>query len=222
MLGLIVKVVAFAMPWGLRRRMLHSVFGYELHPTSRIGMSWVYPKRLRMAEHARIGHLTFTKGLDLIDIGAHGPIGNLNWITAHPAVGAVHFHHVPDRVPSLILEDHAAITAQHFLDCASQIRIGRFTTVAGLRTQFFTHSIDIYRGRQDTHPIDIGAYCLIGTGSVVLPGSSVPDHSVISAGSVVNRELSQPYFLYGGAPARPLKELPDDCGYFTRSVGYVK
>jgi acetyltransferase-like isoleucine patch superfamily enzyme len=218
----ILKILMFALPWQLRRPILQAVFGYELHPSSRIGFSWVYPKRLRMSERARIGHCTFSKGLDLIDMGRYATIGNLNWITAYPSVGGVHFQHAPSRVPSLILEDQAAITSQHFLDCASQIRIGAFSTVAGLRSQFFTHSIDIQNGRQDTQPIDIGAFCLIATGTVVLPGASVPDYSVVSACSVVNRELTQSYRMYGGTPARPVKELPTDCAYFTRSVGFVK
>jgi acetyltransferase-like isoleucine patch superfamily enzyme len=222
MLRTIAKLSLLVLPWGIRRRALQTMFGYDLHPTSRIGLSWIYPKQLRLGEHASIGHLTFSKGLDLIELGPHSSIGNLNWITAHPVTDAIHFHHVPNRVPSLVLEDHAAITAQHFLDCASSIRIGRFSTVAGLRSQFFTHSIDIHRSRQDTRPIRIGSFSLIGTGSVILPGASVPDYSVVSACSMVNTDLSVPYFLYGGTPARPVKELPEDCGYFTRSVGYIK
>jgi acetyltransferase-like isoleucine patch superfamily enzyme len=216
-----IKLALIFLPWPLRRWVLTRFFGYELHPTSRVGISWIYPKYLRLGEHTRIGHLNYSKGLDLIALDAHATIGNLNWITAHPTTG-VHFRHVPSRQPALTLAEHAAITSQHFFDCASPITIGRFSTVAGLRSQFFTHSIDIHEGRQDTHPIEIGAYCLVATGTVVLPGSRLPDHSVTSALTLLNKPFAEPYYLYGGIPATPVKKLSADCRYFRRAHGFVE
>ena len=220
MFSSLLKIMLIFMPWRLRRWMLTVVFHYDLHPTSRIGYSWIYPKHLRLREYARIGHLNFSKGLDLIALDAYATIGNLNWVTAHPSSG-IHFRHVPCREPALILAEHAAITSQHFFDCASPITIGRFSTVAGLRSQFFTHSIDVREGRQDTRPIEIGAYCLVATGTVVLPGGRLPDHSVTSALSLLNNQFTESYYLYGGIPATPVKRLPSDCAYFRRARGFV-
>lgn len=218
----LLKVAVMLMPWPLRRRVLTRLFRYDLHPTSRIGCSWIFPKHLKLGEHARIGHLNFSKGLDLIALDAHATIGNLNWITAHPTSGGIHFAHVPDRRAALILGEHAAITSQHFFDCASPITIGKFSTIAGLRSQFFTHSIDLMHGRQDTKPVEIGSYCLVATGVVVLPGGRLPDHSVTSAMSLLNKQHTQPYYLYGGVPAVPVKPLSTDAAYFARTRGFVQ
>ncbi len=220
MIATALNAVVMVLPWPLKRWVLCKLYRYDIHPRARVGYSWLFPKHLKLDDGAYVGHLNFSKGLDLISLGAHARIENLNWITAHPA-GGIHFEHVPNRVPSLVLEEHAAITCQHFFDCASQVRIGKFTTVAGLRSQFFTHSINMEACRQDTQPIDIGAYCLVGTGAIVLAGSVLPDYSVASAGCLLNKPLKETYCLYAGRPAVPLKQLPTTSGYFLRSTGFV-
>jgi hypothetical protein len=55
----------------------------------------------------------------------------------------------------------------------------------------------------------------------VLPGAYLPDYSVTSAMSLLNKRLTEPYRLYGGVPAEPLKALPPDSAYFERSCGFV-
>ena len=47
----------------------------------------------------------------------------------------------------------------------------------------------------------------IGANSVLLPGVRVGRHSVIAAGSVVTKSVP-PYTVYGGVPARKLKDIP--------------
>lgn len=216
-----LKATLIFLPWFFRRRLLNWLFGYNLHPTSRIGRSWVYPKDLTLGENASIGHLTLVKGLDVLQLGEHSSIGNLNWITAHPSGGA-HFRHVADRSPSLVLGDHSSITSHHFLDCANRITIGDFSTVAGVHSQFFTHNLDVINGRQDTQPIEIGSYCLVATGTVILAGSVLPNYSVLSAMSLLNKQFSETHRLYAGVPAAPRKQIPADARYFVRKSGYVE
>ncbi len=216
-----LKAILIFLPWFLRKRLLKLFFGYDLHPTSRIGKSWAYPKHLTLKENASIGHLNMMKGLDVLELGEHSSIGNLNWITAHPS-GGVHFRHVAGRSPALVLGRHSSITSHHFLDCASRITIGDFSTVAGVHSQFFTHNLDVVNGRQDTRPVDIGSYCLVATGTVILAGSVLPDYSVLSAMSLLNKRYSETHHLYAGVPAAPLKPIPADARYFARTCGFVE
>ncbi len=217
---MLLKAILIVLPWFLRKRLLKLFYGYDMHPTSRIGKSWVYPRRLVLGENARIGHLTLVKGLDALELGEHSSVGNLNWITAHPS-GGVHFQHVADRSPALVLGRHSSITSHHFLDCASRISIGDFTTVAGVHSQFFTHNLDVLQGRQDSRPIEIGSYCLVATGTVILAGSVLPDYSVLSAMSLLNKQYSETHRLYAGVPAAPLKPIPADARYFVRTRGSI-
>jgi acetyltransferase-like isoleucine patch superfamily enzyme len=209
------------LPWSMRRSLLEKHFGYSLHPSSRIGLCWIFPRRLVMEEHSRIGHFNVCKNIDLLHLGAHAAIGQLNWITGFPSGPSRHFAHQTDRHPELILETHSAVNSRHFIDCTARIRIGAFATIGGFRSQLLTHSIDLAANRQNAEPIDVGEYCFTGTSSVMLGGSSLPHHSVLGAGSLLNKKWEQPYQLYGGVPAAPLKELSPDMKYFHRTEGFV-
>lgn len=57
------------------------------------------------------------------------------------------------------------------------------------------------------HPVRVGDGCWIGARAVVLPGVSIGDGCVIAAGAVVTKDCA-PDGLYGGVPARRLKDLP--------------
>jgi acetyltransferase-like isoleucine patch superfamily enzyme len=218
-----IALFSMALPWPLRRAFLRYFFGYEISDTSRIGLSWIYPKKLVMKAGARIGHLTICKDIDLLEMAESTVIGNLDWITGYPSgpCDRGHFAHQVNRRPELILGPHAAITNRHFIDCTEYVHVGAYASVAGFASQLMTHSIDIEKGRQDSHPITVGAYCFVGTNCVLLGGSALPDYSVLGAKSLLNKALTEKYYLYGGVPAKALKALPHDSGYFTRQSGYV-
>jgi acetyltransferase-like isoleucine patch superfamily enzyme len=221
MLKKIAMLLSFALPWGARRRCLERWFGYSIHPSSRIGLAWICPRRLVMEENSRIGHLTVCKNIDLLHLGPHALIGQLNWITGFPLGTGRHFAHQTDRQPELVLEAHAGISSRHLIDCTSRVRIGAFATIGGFHSQLLTHSIDLAASRQSSEPIEIGEYCFLGTNCVVLGGSSLPHHSVLGAKSLLNKKWDAPFHLYGGVPAKPLKELPQEMEYFRRKEGFV-
>lgn len=219
----VIAALVLFLPWPVRRRVLERVFGYSLHPSSHIGVAWVYPENLVLCAHARIGHLTVCKGLQRVTLEPFATIGRLNWITGFPASadGTGHFAGELDRKPELIVREHAAITNRHIVDCTNSVTIGRFSTVAGFRTQILTHSVVLAASRQGSRPVLIGEYCFVGTASVLLPGSSLPSHSVLGAGSVLTCAQTEPYHLYSGVPARPVRALAPDLAYFSRLEGYV-
>jgi hypothetical protein len=45
---------------------------------------------------------------------------------------------------------------------------------------------------------------------------------VLAAGAVLNKAFEDTFSLYGGVPARHIKDLPRDARYFHRAVGFVK
>lgn len=222
MLKHLLMLLSTVLPWSARRRLLERQFGYSIHPSSRIGIAWIFPKRLVLEENARIGHFNLCKNIDLLHVGAHAVIGQLNWITGFPSgTGSRHFAHQTERRPELIVERHAGISSRHLIDCTAQVRIGAFATLAGFRSQLLTHSIDLEAGLQSSEPIEIGEYCFVGTDSVLLGGSRLPHHSVLGAKSLLNKAWETPFQLYGGVPAKPLKQLSEQAKYFRRAEGFV-
>ena len=218
---LIVCALTLPLPWFLRRVLLQWFCGYRLHPTSRIGVSLVYPAELVMEEYASIGHFTVCKGLKRLRLGAHASIGRGNWITGFPAENKTFFAHQKDRVPELLLGSQSAITHRHIIDCTSAVHIGAFTTVAGFRSQILTHSIDLMDCRQSSAPVTIGDYCFVGTDCVLLGGSALSSYSALGAKSLLNKPHTQTHCLYAGVPAQPIKSLEPDMKYFQRDIGFV-
>jgi carbonic anhydrase/acetyltransferase-like protein (isoleucine patch superfamily) len=96
------------------------------------------------------------------------------------------------------------------------VRIGTMTNIQDLCMLHVTH---------DTHPLSVGSRvtvghkatlhgctvqdeCLIGIGSTVLDGAVVESHAMVAAGAVVTPDtVVRSGMLYGGIPAKPLREL---------------
>lgn len=217
-----IKCLIIFFPWAIKRRMLSLVFGYDLHPASRIGFSWIYPSFLIMEEGAKIGHFNTAIHLDEIIMKMNSSIGRTNWITGFSSKKTSrHFEHQTNRNSVLTLNEGAAITKHHHLDCTSPITIGKFTTIAGYYSQLLTHSIDIIESRQDSYPITIGDYCFISTNVVILGGAKLPDYSILGAKSLLNKKQYQSYALYGGQPAIFIKNIDINAKYFTRKEPFV-
>lgn len=215
------RLMVVLLPWPVRRWVLRRFFGFEIHPTARIGWAFIFPRKLKMGEGATIGHFTVAIHLGRIELGAHACIGRSNWITGFPPDDSRHFTHLQDRDPALVMGPHSAITKHHHLDCTERIEIGAFTTIAGYYSQFLTHSIDVQLNRQDAHPIAIGDYCFIGTNVVILGGAKLPDRSVLGAKALLNKAYDQANWLYAGVPAKATQALSPAAAYLRRMTGFV-
>ena len=219
---MIVKLISIILPWKLRRIFLNKFFRYEIHPTARIGLAWVFPAKLKMGAFSRIDHFTTAIHLDTIVLGDNSKIGRGNWITGFPSkTSSQHFVHQPERKADLIIGSSSAITKNHHIDCTNTITIGNFSTIAGYHSQLLTHSIDVYTNRQDSSPITIGDYTFVGTNVVILGGAVLPAHAVLGAKSLLNKSFIVEYMLYGGVPAKPLTPISREAKYFDRTTGFV-
>ena len=219
---LVISVAALILPWQLRRLVLVYVLGYRIDRTARIGYSLVCPRELEMGPGSRIGHFTVCRTtVEFVRVGESAIIGHLNWISAVPLNVGPHFSQETQRRPELHVHEHAAITNRHYIDCTSIVTIGRFATIAGVHSVILTHSIDLHLCQQRSGPVTIGQYSFVGTASVILAGTALPDFSVLGANALLNKQYEDPFLLYAGTPARPVKQLSPDDRYFTRTQGFV-
>lgn len=85
------------------------------------------------------------------------------------------------------------------------ISIGN-NTVIGYNCTILCHEflIDEYR----LGPVQIGSNVMIGANTTILPGVKIGDGAVVSACSLVNRDIPA-HTMVGGVPARIIRRLPE-------------
>jgi len=217
-----ISILIIFLPWYFRRKLLNILFGYNISPKSKIGLSIVVPRKLTLGPGSSIGSLNMCKGLDEIFMSENSSIGNMNWISGFSAndPNVPFFRNQSERKSCLTIGKHSAITNRHLIDCSDAFTIMDFSTLAGAGTQILTHSIDLNLNEQKTNPVTIGNYCFIGTKCVILSGSSIPDYCIVGAMSLINKKLLETHALYGGVPVKMIKKLTD-IKYFSRLSGTV-
>lgn len=93
----------------------------------------------------------------------------------------------------------------------SPIEIGDYTIVApNVCIAGFNHDIYDISIFQDGGGVKIGRYCWLGMNSVVLPGVTIGDHTIVAAGCVVTKSFTEGYCILAGNPARKIRDLDKD------------
>lgn len=219
---MIFQILIILFPWRLRRALLQWRYGWCIDATARIGKSIILARNVNMEPLSRIHTGVLCKGIDLLSLGQDSGIASLTYITGFSALDKRFFKKVNERRCELVLGAHAGITSRHFIDCNGGVYIGDYATVAGIRTQILTHSIDVYKNQQDAKPVHVGRACFVGTGCILLPGSVLPDYSVLGAGAVLTKAHDKIGCVYAGAPARPVKKIDvEKVAYFHRQKHVV-
>lgn len=67
----------------------------------------------------------------------------------------------------------------------------------------------VFAGRDVTKPTVIGDDVWIGAGSIIMSGVTIGDGAIIAAGSIVTKDVD-PYCIYGGNPAKKIKDRFSD------------
>lgn len=92
------------------------------------------------------------------------------------------------------------------------IQIGENVTVS-TDVNFVTHdnsAIKIYENGTDfVGKIEIGDNCFIGTGSIILPGVSLANYTIVGAGSVVTKSVIEEGMVIAGNPAKKISSVAE-------------
>lgn len=214
------QIILFPFPWFIRRALLNLFFSYRIDKQAKVGLSILLAEIVIMEKGSLITHFTFVNNIDRLHMKKFSKIGRSNWITG--ANSSSKMFRDSDRTCELIVGVHTRITGQHHIDCTGGVYIGEFTTIAGIQSQILSHSVDVKQSKQVAGPVTIGNYCFVGTSSILLMGSGLPDCSVLGAGAVLNKNFSESYGLYAGNPARKVKQFDEsEYKYFDRDHGHV-
>lgn len=94
-----------------------------------------------------------------------------------------------------------------YIQAIGKIRIGDYTQIGpnvGLISA--NHAKHDLRAHEPSE-IDIGRYCWLGMGSVVLPGVTLGDFTIVGANAVVTRSFPEGHCVIAGNPAREVRKL---------------
>ena len=106
-----------------------------------------------------------------------------------------------------------------YINATNGIKIGDYTNI-GPNVGLVSANHNFVNN--DTHtqepPIEIGRYCWLGMGAVVLPGVKLGDFTIAGAGAIVTKSFPEGYCVIAGNPARIIKYLnKNECEAFAQS-----
>jgi len=79
---------------------------------------------------------------------------------------------------------------------------------------------DAYKDTQILEPIHLQAFSGVCANSVVLPGVTMAEGSILGANSLLKHN-TEPWTIYAGSPARPIKARPSSKMYeYAQKLGY--
>lgn len=112
---------------------------------------------------------------------------------------------------TLDVGNHLYMSDRIIVSCFLSIKLGHYTRIAH-RCQIMDsnyHYVANLVKRTSAlpfKPVSIGHHCWICNSSTITHGSVVPDLTIVSSNSMVNRDFSElpPYTLLGGIPAKPI------------------
>jgi len=100
-----------------------------------------------------------------------------------------------------------AVSGGCYINCADGLWIGEGTIWApNVAIISQTHDIDDFEKAPRTGGIRIGRHCWIGIGSVILPGVTLGDRTIVGANSVVRQSFADGNVVVAGAPAAVVRK----------------
>ena len=211
----LAALLLIVLPASMRNRFARTVLRWDIHPTARIGRSLIRVRHVSMGPGAWIGPRNMIRGLDELVLAEGASIGGRNSIGAVP-LGSTIYTHCPARRPVLVMGQYSGISTGHEIDCSDRVELADYAAITGFGTQILSHRLDLARDTVAVAPVEIGERSFVMTGCIILSGTRLPAHSILSAGSVLLTPLTQDYTLYRGNPAVAVRELPKNLRLFKR------
>ncbi len=161
--------------------------------------------KMRIGKNVSIGHNCYIDAMSVDGI-AFGDNVSIQKYTTIECTGSVRF-----IGKGLIIGNSVGIGSHSFLGCAGGVEIGD-DTITGNFVSFHSENhnssgpgIPIRLQGVSRKGIKVGKNCWIGAKATILDGAVIGDGCIIAANSVVAQGVYKSDAIYGGAPARFIK-----------------
>ena len=113
-----------------------------------------------------------------------------------------------------------------YIHAVNKIYIGDYTFIApNVGIMSGNHDLKDLRLQTVNEPVRIGSYCWLGMQTMILPGVTLGDFTIVGAGAIVTKSFEEGYCVIAGNPAKIIKKLDKEtCIRFesnTTYIGYV-
>jgi acetyltransferase-like isoleucine patch superfamily enzyme len=148
-----------------------------------------------------------------IDVGDQCMIAELVTLCAGMAPG-----HDLGPVPVLQIGDRCVIgrgshiVAHHSIEIGADVFTGPYVYITDQNHSYADVEVPVGRQWPVNSSVRIGAGTWLGTGAIVLPGSTIGKNVVVAAGAVVRGKVPD-YAVVGGVPAKVIREYVPGTGW---------
>lgn len=155
---------------------------------------------------------------ELCKIGNHVAIDSFFYCTTQLTVGdyvhiSPHVAVIGGKTTGLTVEDFCFVSVGSKLICGTEMFMGE-----GLIGPLIP---DDYKDTQKLEPITLKRFSGTLANSIVLPGVTLAEGSVLGANSLL-KEDTEPWTVYAGSPARPIRKRSKDKAYeYAAKLGYT-
>jgi acetyltransferase-like isoleucine patch superfamily enzyme len=201
--------------------------GYSVGIKVKIGFSFVFVDSLSLGDNtsigsgcilicnsitlkqsAYIGRLNILHGPFSVILCKYAAIGNGNKITRGPLID------VTSGRAFIRLGVLSKVTADHRIDLTRSVVFGKYTTLAGVESQIWTHGYVHALTGPGRYRIDgsvvLGDNVYIGSGSIICSGVRIDSSIQVGAGTVVSKSLSEKgVYVSQGLRVLPLPADPN-------------
>ena len=139
-------------------------------------------------------------GVENISIGSHVRIDDFCILSGEISIG----DYIHIAAYSALYGSDAGIQINEFANISSRVCIYAVTDDYSGESMTSPMIPDEYKNLQKA-PVYIGRHAIIGSGSVILPGSEIGEGCAVGSLSLIKKALDA-WWIYAGIPAKKLKE----------------
>lgn len=215
----ICALLLAGLPTALVRPLVNAL-GHRIRPSARVGFSFVLADSICMDRGARVGHGNIVE-CNKVLLRPKAYLGHLNrcvgpmnvWLSQTAGIGNNNSitrggKGVSYGSATLRLGVLSKITSGHKIDCTACVRFGDYTTLAGVRSQIWSHGYVHDLSGSGRYRIDgkvsLGDNVYVGSGSIITGGVSIGSGVIVGAGVTIPRSILEP----GAYVSSPIRKLP--------------